>query len=47
MNSELQNMIKNSPVLLSANWEANSYDVTLNYNGATTKPTSGSPMGVA
>lgn len=47
MNSELQNMIKNSPVLLSANWEANSYDVTLNYNGATTKPTSGSPMGAA
>lgn len=47
MNSELQNMIKNSPVLLSANWEANSYDVTLNYNGATTKPTSGSPMGDA
>lgn len=47
MNSELQNMIKNSPVVLSANWEANSYDVTLNYNGATTKPTSGSPMGDA
>lgn len=47
MNSELQNMIKNSHVLLSANWEANSYDVTLNYNGATTKPTSGSPMGAA
>lgn len=47
MNSELQNMIKNSPVLLSANWEANSYDVTLNYNGAITKPTSGSPMGAA
>lgn len=47
MNSELQNMIKNSPVLLSANWEANNYDVTLNYNGATTKPTSGSPMGAA
>lgn len=47
MNNELQNMIKNSPVVLSANWEANSYDVTLNYNGATTKPTSGSPMGAA
>ena len=47
MNNELQNMIKNSPIVLSANWEANSYDVTLNYNGATTKPTSGSPMGAA
>lgn len=47
MNNELQNMIKNSPVVLSANWETNSYDVTLNYNGATTKPTSGSPMGAA
>lgn len=47
MNSELQSMIKNSPVVLSANWEANSYNVTLNFDGATTKPTSGTPMGDA
>ena len=47
MNSDIKDTLNNSSVVLSANWEANSYNVTLNFDGATTKPTSGTPMGDA